>query len=124
MKSDARKSGGVRIVAGQPSRPEREFSEAELNDFGRKCDDRLGVGAVKRPRIRHFSHFDSLVADLGALEPEVACQKAVVLLGELQSAGWRGVRPQLASFLVLLTQIAQRDGYSLRVVAQTASQMQ
>lgn len=71
-------------------------------------------------RIRRISQFDSRLSALPAPEPADACAEIFTIIGSMQAADWRGVRPQMARLLTILTLMARRDGYSLRVVAETA----
>jgi hypothetical protein len=115
----AMSGGGMRRFSGKKSH-DAPLSKAELKEFNSHCNCALGHQPRREKSIRHFSHFDSAISSLSTLSPEEALQKSVALLGEMSTVGFRGVRPQLARLLVVLAQLARRDGYSLRVVAETA----
>ena len=116
----AMSNGGMRRFSGKKLH-DAPMSKAEIKELNARLNGALGLSQPNREKsIRHFSHFDSAVAELATLSPEEALQKAVVLLGEMSAMGFRGIRPQLARLLVVLARLARRDGYSLRVVAETA----
>ena len=115
----AMSGGGMRRFAGKKSH-DAPLSKAEIKEFNSHCNCALGHQPRREKSIRHFSHFDSAVAELSSLSPEEALSRAVVLLGECSGRQWRGVRPQLARLLLVISQMARRDGYSLRVVAESA----
>ena len=115
----ANSCGGMRRLAGKRRHDDAPLSRAEIKEFNSHLNGALHIDQSRRS-LRHFSHFDSAISELSSLSPEESLQRAVVLLGEMSALGFRGVRPQLARLLVVLTQIARHDGYSLRVVAETA----
>ena len=121
MSRPARSAGGMKILSGVKPHEHKPLSRAESKEFCAHMNGVLGITFSKKNHaLRHFSHFDEAVASLGSLPTAEACQKAVALLGECVTRDWRGVRPQLASLLLVITQMARRDGYNLRVVAETA----
>jgi len=110
------------IKSGVKPLVEPAMGKREAALFRKNCSKALHVKPCSLIRLKHFSHFDTQVAQLATMDPTEACGASVVLLGDMQRAGWRGIRPQLASLLLLLAKMARRDGYSIRVVAETALQ--
>ncbi len=121
MTRSARSAGGLPIVSGRKPLHEPPISRQEAKEFARTLREHTAPNAPSTRPVRHFSQFDEALARLAIPTADEATQRAVVLLGECATADWRGVRPQLASLLTLIGRMARRDGYSLRVVAQTAS---
>lgn len=119
MSRPARTAGALPIKSGVRLHVEPAVSREEAAKFTNGCNHALGIQPGRR-RVKHFSHFDTRVASLPAPEPDHACAELVGHIGAMQSVGWKGVRPQMAKALLILAQMARRDGYSLRVVAETA----
>lgn len=108
----------MRITAGVKPHSDPAISRKDAHDMAEALSLRLGEQKSRRHSLKHFSDFDSAVPD--GTDPTAASTQAVVLLGDCTRQQWRGIRPQLASLLLLVAQMAKRDGYSLRVVAETA----
>jgi hypothetical protein len=116
----ARTNGGVRIRSGCKPSSDPALSREESRLFNERLNATLGTRSAPR-RLKHFSHFDAAMSAKGPeVSPEQACQSLAVLIGQCVASEWKGVRPQLAKALVVIAQMAKRDGYSLRVVAETA----
>ncbi len=116
----AMSGAGMRRFSGKKLH-DAPLSKAEIKDLNARLNGALGIKQPNREKsICHFSHFDSAVAELSTLSTEEALSRFVVLIAECSGHNWRGIRPQLARILLVLSQMARRDGYSLRVVAETA----
>lgn len=115
----ARSAGGEPITCGCREHLEPAVSRAEARVFNAHLSRSLGSFSPRR-KCRHFSHFDSAIAEAPAVTHEEATRKLCILVGECAAANFRGVRPQLSALLVVLASMARRDGYSLRVLADTA----
>jgi len=115
----AHSNGGMPIKCGCREHRARAFSRKEAKEFAKALSGKLALLPPAR-KCRHFSHFDEAIARLETISSEDATNLILVCLGECASNGFRGVRPQLSMMLAVLARLARRDGYSLRVVAETA----
>src|SRR5690606_1769326 len=115
----ARSAGGLPVKSGKKFRADKPVDRREAQILRDYFSSHHGDFAGRK-KLKRFSEFDSYVGNGTPLTASDAANQATEILCSLVEHGYRGIRPQLAYILLLVARLAKHDGYSLRVVADTA----